>query len=80
MNTAADTTGGGVATVPIKHLAASYRNRNGVAFKCWTDCNHDEAPRIVAELRADGRKAFAEHNRREGYSRVFREVKHGDPK
>lgn len=60
--------------MPIKHQLYSYRIRAGVAYKSdgdILDSNHRElAKQRVAELRAQGKKAFAEHHK-DGYSRVF---------
>ena len=60
--------------MPIKHQAASYRNRNGKRFTCWQDCCEGDtkahAAELVKGLKAQGLDAFYEKHP-EGYCRVF---------
>jgi hypothetical protein len=66
--------------MPIKHQGDSYRTRKGELYTCWTDelfADHrNDAKRVVASMRQDNIRAFAEHVDDEGYSRVF--VHEGD--
>lgn len=61
--------------MPIKHQSDSYRHRRGERYTCWTDClegdTRAEAKKIVHEARSVNVRAFAEHVKDEGYSRVF---------
>jgi hypothetical protein len=64
----------------IKHQGGSYRTRKGERYTYWTDelfADHrNDAKRVVASIRQDNIRAFAEHVDDEGYSRVF--VHEGD--
>ena len=62
--------------MPFKHQTQSYRTKNGTRFTCWQDCCENDtsaqAKAVVAELRAQGRNAFAE--KQDGFHRVFVEA------
>lgn len=61
--------------MPIKHQGDSYRTRKGERYVCWEDVlegdTRENARKSVLSMRAQGVRAFAEHNDDEGYSRVF---------
>lgn len=64
--------------MPIKHQAASYRNRDGIRYENHGDiCEGDVRASAKAQVRAfrqSGRRAFYEV-RAEGFARVFVEPK-----